>query len=33
VNIIENTIIGMGSIVTKDILQNGTYVGNPIYKL
>jgi len=29
VNISDNVVIGAGSVVTKDILQPGVYVGNP----
>ncbi len=33
VNIVDNVIIGAGSVVTKDILEPGVYVGNPARKL
>lgn len=29
VNICDNVVIGAGSVVTKDILKPGTYLGNP----
>lgn len=29
VTIVDNTVIGAGSVVTKDILVSGIYVGNP----
>ena len=29
VNICDNVVIGAGSVVTKDIVKPGTYVGNP----
>jgi sugar O-acyltransferase (sialic acid O-acetyltransferase NeuD family) len=33
VTICDNVIIGMGSVVIKDITEHGTYVGNPIRKI
>jgi len=33
VNICDNVVIGAGSVVTKDIEEPGTYVGNPARKL
>jgi len=33
VNIVDNVIIGAGTVVTKDILKPGIYVGNPAKKL
>ena len=33
VNIADNTVIGAGSVVTKDIITPGVYVGNPAVKL
>lgn len=33
VNIVDNVIIGAGAVVTKDILEPGTFVGNPAKKL
>ena len=33
VKIVPNVVIGAGSVVTKDILQSGVYVGNPAKKL
>lgn len=33
VNICDNVVIGAGSVVTKDIVHSGTYVGNPAKKL
>ena len=33
VNICDNVVIGAGSVVTKDILENGFYVGNPARKI
>lgn len=32
-NITENTIIGAGAVVVKDIIETGTYVGNPARKI
>lgn len=32
-HIADNVFIGMGSVVVKDILEPGTYVGNPLRKL
>jgi acetyltransferase-like isoleucine patch superfamily enzyme len=29
VNICDNVVIGAGAVVTKDIIEPGTYVGNP----
>lgn len=33
VSICDDVVIGAGSVVTKDINQSGTYVGNPARKL
>lgn len=33
VTIVDNVVIGAGSVVTKDILEPGIYVGNPARKL
>ena len=33
VKIVEGTVIGAGSVVTKDILVKGVYAGNPAKKL
>lgn len=33
VKIVDNAVIGAGSVVTKDILTPGIYVGNPAKKL
>jgi acetyltransferase-like isoleucine patch superfamily enzyme len=33
VNICDNVVIGAGSVVTKNILEPGVYVGNPAKKL
>lgn len=33
VTICENVVIGAGSVVTKDITEPGTYVGNPARKI
>ena len=33
VRIVDNVVIGAGSVVTKDILQPGIYAGNPAQKL
>ena len=33
VSIASNTTIGMGAVVVKDILEEGTYIGNPAKKL
>ena len=33
VNICDNVVIGAGSVVTKNIAEAGTYVGNPARKL
>jgi len=33
VKICDNTVIGAGSVVTKDILEPGIYAGNPARKL
>jgi UDP-3-O-[3-hydroxymyristoyl] glucosamine N-acyltransferase len=33
VNICDNVIIGAGAVVTKDITEPGTYIGNPARKL
>jgi len=33
VNIVDNVIIGAGSVVTKDIKEPGVYAGNPIKKI
>ncbi len=33
VNICDNVVIGAGSVVTKDILEQGVYVGNPARKI
>lgn len=33
VSIVENVIIGMGGVVTKDIIDSGVYVGSPAKKI
>ncbi|MEO9873137.1 acyltransferase [Ekhidna sp.] len=33
VSICDNVVIGAGAVVTKDIAESGTYVGNPAKKL
>ena len=33
VSICDNVVIGAGSVVTKDIIEPGIYVGNPVKKL
>ena len=33
VKIVSNVVIGAGSVVTKDILEPGTYAGNPARRL
>lgn len=33
VKIVDNTVIGAGSVVVKDILEPGVYAGNPARKL
>lgn len=33
VKIVDNVVIGAGSVVTKDILEPGVYAGNPAKKL
>ena len=33
VKICDNAVIGAGAVVTKDIVEPGTYIGNPAYKL
>ncbi|MCO5249197.1 MAG: acetyltransferase [Chitinophagales bacterium] len=33
INICSNVVIGAGSVVTKDIVESGTYVGNPIKRI
>jgi sugar O-acyltransferase (sialic acid O-acetyltransferase NeuD family) len=33
ITIVDNVIIGMGAIVVKDILEEGTYIGNPSRRL
>lgn len=33
VKICDNVVIGAGSVVTKDICEQGVYVGNPIRKI
>ena len=33
VNICNNVLIGMGGVVVKDIMEKGTYIGNPATKL
>ena len=33
VQITDNTVVGAGSVVTKDILESGTYAGNPAVKI
>ncbi|KAB5488835.1 MULTISPECIES: acyltransferase [Flagellimonas] len=33
VEICNNVVIGAGSVVTKDIIESGTYVGNPAVKI
>jgi UDP-3-O-[3-hydroxymyristoyl] glucosamine N-acyltransferase len=33
ITICDDVIIGMGSVVVKDIIEPGVYIGNPISKL
>ena len=33
INICSNVVIGAGSVVTKDIVESGVYVGNPAKKI
>ena len=33
VTIGENVVVGLGSVVTKDLLEEGVYVGNPVRRL
>ena len=33
VNIVDDVVIGAGSVVTKDITISGTYAGNPARRL
>jgi acetyltransferase-like isoleucine patch superfamily enzyme len=33
VSIIDNVVIGAGSVVTKNITESGTYMGNPAKKI
>ncbi len=33
VSICDDVVIGAGSVVTKDIIESGTYVGNPARKI
>ena len=33
VKIVDNVVIGAGSVVTKDLLEPGVYVGNPARKI
>jgi acetyltransferase-like isoleucine patch superfamily enzyme len=33
VSIVDNVVIGAGSVVTKDITEPGVYAGNPVRKL
>ena len=33
VTIVDNVVIGAGSVVTKDILEPGVYAGNPVRRL
>jgi acetyltransferase-like isoleucine patch superfamily enzyme len=33
VSICDDVVIGAGSVVTKDITESGTYVGNPAVRL
>jgi sugar O-acyltransferase (sialic acid O-acetyltransferase NeuD family) len=33
IKIIDNVTIGMGGVVVKDIMEEGTYIGNPLRKL
>jgi len=33
IKICENVVIGAGAVVTKDIIEPGTYVGNPAKKI
>jgi acetyltransferase-like isoleucine patch superfamily enzyme len=33
VNICDNVVIGAGAVVTKNIIEPGTYIGNPAKKL
>jgi sugar O-acyltransferase (sialic acid O-acetyltransferase NeuD family) len=32
ITIVEDVVIGSGSVVTKDVLEPGTYMGNPVRK-
>jgi sugar O-acyltransferase (sialic acid O-acetyltransferase NeuD family) len=33
ITIVDNVVVGMGAVVTKDILEPGIYIGNPLKKL
>ena len=33
VKIVDNVVIGAGSVVTKNIVEKGVYAGNPAKKL
>lgn len=33
IRITDNVVIGAGSVVTRDVLESGTYVGNPLRKI
>jgi len=33
VKIVDNVVVGAGSVVTKDILESGVYAGNPATKI
>jgi acetyltransferase-like isoleucine patch superfamily enzyme len=33
VKICDNVVIGAGAVVTKDIVESGTYIGSPARKL
>jgi serine acetyltransferase len=33
INICDEVVIGAGSVINKDILEAGTYVGNPFKKI
>ncbi len=33
IQIVDNCIIGAGTVVVKDIMESGTYVGNPVKRL
>ena len=33
VKIVDNVVVGAGSVVTQDILEPGIYAGNPVHKI